>query len=356
MPHNLNAETMDRTVDDMPIGRIAKAVNGHISGDASLLICGAAPFETAGPDEITLAGSGKFLKRIEQTAAGAVIVPTAFRCQGKTIVGVENPQAAFARVLALFDRSVNPDPGISPKAEIGANFTCGNGVSIAPFAAVGENVTFGNRVTLYPGVFVGNDVVLGDDVKIFPNVTIMGRTRIGNRVCIHAGTVIGSDGFGYAPDGSEYIKIPHTGRVQIDDDVEIGSCNTIDRAKFGKTHICRGVKTDNLIHIGHNVTVGQDTVIVALVGISGSVTIGNHAVLAGQAGVAGHLQIGDNAIIGPRAGVMKPVPAGSVVSGTPAMPHRQWLKRLHLKPKLPEMDKRLSALEQRLKKIEETQP
>lgn len=347
-----NAENLN-TFAGLPASRVAKAVKGRISGDPSIMIRGAAAFESARPDEITLAGGGKFLKNIGKTAAGAVVVPSGFRCDEKTTIETDNPHAAFARVLALFDRSEGPAPGISSKAAIGAGFSCGGDISIAPFVSVGENVSLGERVALYPGVYIGDDVVLGDDVKIFPNVTIMAKTRIGSRVCIHAGSVIGSDGFGYAPEGSGYVKIPHSGFVQIDDDVEIGSCNTIDRAKFGKTHICRGVKTDNLVHIAHNVTVGEDTVIVAQAGIAGSVTIGRHAVLAGQAGIAGHLEIGNNATIGPRAGVMKPVPDGSVVSGTPAMPHRQWLKRLRVKPRLPEMEKRLTAVERRLKMIED---
>ena len=171
---------------------------------------------------------------------------------------------------------------------------------------------------------------------------------------IHAGTVIGSDGFGFAPDGRSYHKIPHTGYVQIDNDVEIGANNTIDRGTFGKTHIGRGVKTDNLIHIAHNVSVGENTVLVAQVGISGSVTIGRNAILAGQAGIAGHLNIGDGATIGPQTGVGKDVPEGQIVSsGIPEMPHRLWLRVQRLIPKLPDFSKKLSRMEKNLKRIEE---
>jgi UDP-3-O-[3-hydroxymyristoyl] glucosamine N-acyltransferase len=189
-------------------------------------------------------------------------------------------------------------------------------------------------------------------VTLFPNVTILARCRIGNRVIIQAGTVIGSDGFGYAPDGRTYRKIQHVGIVQIDDDVEIGAGNTIDRATFGRTWIQRGVKTDNLVHIAHNVTVGEDTVLVAQVGISGSVTIGRHVVIAGQAAVSGHLEIGDDVIIGPRGGVAKSLPNGVVVSGGPEMPHRTWLKVQRIMPRLPEFKKKLDEFEKRLKKLE----
>jgi UDP-3-O-[3-hydroxymyristoyl] glucosamine N-acyltransferase len=173
-------------------------------------------------------------------------------------------------------------------------------------------------------------------------------------VIIHAGTVIGSDGFGFAPDGKCYHKIPHTGMVQIDDDVEIGANNTIDRGTFGKTYIGRGVKTDNLVHIAHNVSVGENTGLVAQVGVAGSVTIGKNATLAGQAGIAGHLTIGDGAIVGPQTGVGKPVPDGQIVSsGIPEMPHRMWLRVQRMIPKLPELGKRLGRLEKKFKRLEE---
>jgi UDP-3-O-[3-hydroxymyristoyl] glucosamine N-acyltransferase len=194
--------------------------------------------------------------------------------------------------------------------------------------------------------------VIGDDVTLFPNVTILERCRIGNRVIVQAGSVIGSDGFGYAPDGRMYRKIRHIGIVQIDDDVEIGAGNTIDRATFGRTWIQRGVKTDNLVHVAHNVTVGEDTVLVAQVGISGSVTIGRHVIIAGQAGVSGHLDIGDDVIIGPRGGVAKSIPAGEVVSGAPEMPNRAWLKVQRIIPRLPEFKKKMEDIEKRVKRLE----
>ncbi len=345
---------MDESVR-LPLASIAEAVQGRISGDAQVVIRGIAPFESAGAGDITLAGSGKFLKKIDRTAADAVIVPGDFQCASKTVVQVENPQVAFARVLQLFRRSTGPEIGVSPLAHIGANFRGGDNIAIAPFAMVGKNVAMGDRVRFHPGVVVGDNVVMGDDIEIFPNVTILEGTRIGSRVAIHAGSVIGSDGFGYAPDGRQYVKIPHLGIVQIDDDVEIGACNTIDRAKFGTTHICRGVKTDNLVHIAHNVTVGADTVIVAQVGISGSVTIGSHAIIAGQAGVAGHLDIGDNTVIGPKAGIGTSVPSGQVVSGIPGMAHRTWLRVMRIMPRLPDMKKKLSEIEKRLRHVEEKQ-
>jgi UDP-3-O-[3-hydroxymyristoyl] glucosamine N-acyltransferase len=204
-------------------------------------------------------------------------------------------------------------------------------------------------------VVIGDHVVIGSDVEIFPNVSLLTGTRIGNRVAIHAGTVIGSDGFGYTPDDGVYHKIPHLGIVQIDDDVEIGAGNTIDRATYGKTWIQRGVKTDNLVHIAHNVVVGENTLLVAQVGISGSTTIGRQSILAGQVGVSGHLKIGDRVTIGPQSGIAGSIPDGVVVSGSPELPHKQWLRIQRIIPRLPEMKKKLAELEKRLNELENTQ-
>ncbi len=332
---------------------IADAVDGRLRGNPDMMIAGVSPFETAGPDQITLAGTPKFLKKIGVTEAGAVIVPLKFEASEKPLVRVSNPQVAFARVVEMFHPRPAPRDFISPGAHIGENFSAGKAVTISPGVVINDRVSLGDRVCLHSGVVIGNEVTIGNDVEIFPNVTIRERCRIGNRVIIHSGTVIGSDGFGFAPDGEAYHKIPHTGIVRIDDDVEIGALNAVDRATFGETWIQKGVKTDNLVHIAHNVTVGENTVLVAQVGIAGSTTIGRHAILAGQAGVSGHLRIGDNVIIGPRAGVAKSIPDESVVSGSPELPHAQWLRVQAVVPRLPEMKKQIADLEKRLKALEE---
>jgi UDP-3-O-[3-hydroxymyristoyl] glucosamine N-acyltransferase len=335
--------------------KIAEVVKGEIKGDKNKNICGVAPFDDAKGDEITFAGDAKFLKKIDETDAGAVIVPRDFQASTKNILRVDNPQLAFAMVSNLFYSPLKPKPGISSFSYIGKNFLCGREASIAPFVVIGNNVNIGHCAVVRSNVVIGDNVVVGNDVMIYPNVTILERCKIGNRVIIHAGTVIGSDGFGFAPDGKKYYKIPHTGVVQIDDDVEIGAGNTIDRATFGKTWIKSGVKTDNLVHIAHNVTVGENSVLVAQVGISGSVTIGKNAILAGQAGVVGHLTIGDNVTIGAQAGVAKSVPGDEIVSGSPAITHRLWLRVQKILPRLPELKKKLTEIEKRLKKIERSE-
>jgi UDP-3-O-[3-hydroxymyristoyl] glucosamine N-acyltransferase len=336
------------------LSQITALVQGNIVGNPEAVISGAAPFDQAGEGDITVAGNAKFLKKIDSCNAAAIIVPPNIEAAGHNLVQVENPMVAFAKVLQFFHPAVLPPEGIHPRAEIGRDFKYGPGVSIGPMAVVGNHVTLGRRVWLQAGVIIGDDVTIGSDVVIYPNVTIREGTIIGSRVIVHSGTVIGSDGFGYAPDGNAYHKLPHTGIVQIEDDVEIGANNAIDRGTFGKTHIGRGVKTDNLVHVAHNVAVGENTVLVAQVGISGSVTIGRNAILAGQSGVAGHLTIGDHATVGPQTGVGKAVPAGEIVSGgIPEMPHRLWLRVVRTFPKLPEINKRLAALEKIVKHLQE---
>lgn len=339
---------------NIPVEQLAEIVGGVVRGDSNKIIHGAAGFEEATEKDITCADSPKYLKKLEQTGAGVVITPRNVEPCGKTIIQVDHPRVAFAKALRLFFPPAEPRAGISSTASIGDHFVHGEAVSIAPFVVIQNNVALGDRVTLHPHVVIGNQVKIGDDVLIYPHVTILDRCRIGSRVIIHAGTVIGSDGFGFAPNGETYHKIPQSGIVQIDDDVEIGACNTIDRATFGKTWVQRGVKTDNLVQIAHNVTVGENTVIVAQVGIAGSATIGKHAILAGQAGVAGHLTIGDHATIGPQAGVGKSVPEGRTVSGSPEMPHRLWLKVQRIIPRLPELKKKIADMEKQMNRLEKT--
>jgi len=331
---------------------IAQRVGGVIQGDGSIEIFGAAPFETAGKHDIAFAENAKLLKRIGETDAGAVIVPRDFETPQKTLLKTDHPKVAFAKVLEMFYPRKRPPAGTHPSATIGHAYTCGKNVSIAPGVVIQNHVTLGDGVILHPHVCIGDHVVIGDDTEIFPNVTILDRCRIGSRVIIHAGTVIGSDGFGFAPAGGTYYKIPQVGFVQIDDDVEIGACNTIDRATFGKTWIQKGVKTDNLVMIAHNVTVGENTIIIAQAGIAGSTTIGKHVILAAQAGISGHIAIEDGAVIGPQAGVAKSVEKNAVVSGTPERPHRQNIRIQHLISRLPELKKKLDDLEKRMNEVD----
>ncbi len=339
---------------EMPVAQIAELVHGQLLGDGLKIITGVAPFEAAKSHDITFAGSPRFLKRLHDTKAGAVLVPLDFTEAGdSSLIRVKNPQLAFSVILKVFYPSKVFWSGISRQAFMGKNVAIGKDSVIAPFVVIQDDVTIGERVVLHPHVVLGKGVEIGNDTEVFPNVTITA-ARIGSRVTVNAGTVIGSDGFGFTPDSDGvYHKIPHLGIVQIDDDVEIGAGNTIDRATFGKTWIQKGVKTDNLVHIAHNVIVGENTILVAQVGISGSTTIGRKAVLAGQAGVSGHLSIGDRVTIGPQSGIANSIPDGTVVSGSPEMPHRLWLRVQRTIPRLPDMKKQLDKLEKRLSELED---
>lgn len=337
---------------EFTLNRIAERVGGLVRGDGNITIRGVAPFEVAADDQVTFADGAKFIKRIKETRAGAVIVPKHVAVDGLSLLQVDNPKVAFIKVVELFHPATAPFRGISERAVIGEGFDAGAEAAVAPMVYIGRNVSIGNRTIVHPGVVIGDGVRIGSDTVVHSNVSILERCRIGDRVTIHAGTVIGSDGYGFAPDGEAYVKIPHLGIVQIDDDVEIGAVNAIDRGTFGKTWIKRGVKTDNLVQIAHNVTVGENTLIVAQVGIAGSASIGRHVILAGQAGISGHLTVGDNSIVGPMTGVGKPVAPGEIVSGgLPHLPHRQWLRMQRVIPELPELKKRLVVLEKEIQRL-----
>ncbi len=338
---------------EMSLARIAALVEGEVRGDPETLIRAAAPFDSADEAAVTFADKPALLKRIDECRAGAVVVPRTFdQPAAASLIRTDNPRLAFARIMELFYPRQRSFSGISPMAAIGRRFACGIDVVIGPGAFIGENVIIGNRVVIHPNAYIGDRVRIADDTEVYPNVSVLEGCIIGSRVILNAGTVIGSDGFGFTPDGIRHHKIPQVGIVQIDDDVEIGACNTIDRATFGRTWIQEGVKTDNHVHIAHNVTVGAHSIIVAKVGIAGSATIGKHVTIAGQAGIGGHIHIGDGAIVGPQAGVTRTVAPGHIVSGTPEMPHRLWLRVQQVIPRLPELKKQVAELEKRLKSLE----
>jgi UDP-3-O-[3-hydroxymyristoyl] glucosamine N-acyltransferase len=336
---------------EIALAKIAQIVGGTAKGNGDRLIEGAAPFEVATATEITYAEGKKQLKNLAKCDAGAVLAPMDTDQLAIDTIFVANPKLAFATVLRLFYPRTRPETGISDDAHIGDNFRCGVDVSIAPMVYLGKDVCLGDRVILHPGVVIGDEVSLGDDVEIYPNVTILAGCIIGSRVMIHAGTVIGSDGFGFIPDGGAYHKMPHRGIVRIGDDVEIGANNTIDRATFGETWIKDGVKTDNLVQIAHNVTIGENSVVVAQVGISGSTTIGKNNILAGQAGIAGHLTLADNVIIGPQTGVPKSINESGAYAGVPALPFRKIMRVQRVWAMLPELKKRIETLEKELVQI-----
>ena len=334
----------------LSLAEIAEMVRGEIRGDDQIEISGVAPFQEATGRDISLAAEAGFLNRMGESRAGAFIVPVTCPEIDGNLVLVENPRAAFAKIMARFHPQAEPCDAVSDKAHIGKHVSMGGQVQIGPFVSIGDRVVIGHRVTLHPGVVLGDGVTVGDDSVIESNVVIMERCRIGDRVLIHAGTVIGGDGFGFAQENGCHVKIPQTGNVVIGDDVEIGANNTIDRGTFGSTRIGNGVKTDNLVHVAHNVTVGDHTLLIAQVGIAGSVSIGKHVILAGQVGVVPHVAIGDHVMVGPQSGIAKSIPDNQVVTGSPVMPHKLYLKVQGILHNLPDLRKRILRLEKKLDK------
>lgn len=333
---------------------IADLVGGEVVGDDQVTITGINSLEEASQGEISFFGDPRYQENLKETKASALLVRAFTELYAGPQVVVPNPALAYARVARLFAPPPSRFTGISEKAFIHKSASIGQDVCIHPSVHVGEEAVIGDRTTLYPGVFVGDRARIGWGTLIHANVSILHDCIIGNEVIIHAGSVIGSDGFGFVRDGHINVKIPQIGYVQIDDQVEIGANNTVDRAALGKTWIKRGVKTDNLVHVAHNVVIGEDTLIVALTGISGSVNIGREVVIGGQVGIVDHISIGDRVMIGSQSGVAKSISSGQVVTGTPTMPHRLWLRTTRVIPRLPEMYDRLRRLEKKVEKLEKS--
>jgi UDP-3-O-[3-hydroxymyristoyl] glucosamine N-acyltransferase len=257
---------------------------------------------------------------------------------GRPALRVDDADLATARILELFAPPVpRPPAGVDSGARVAKSAQLGADVAIGFNVFIGERVRLGARTILHSGVYVGDDTTIGDDCVLFPNVTVRERVRIGSRVTIHAGSVLGSDGFGYRWDGVKHAKVPQIGTVIIEDDVEIGSCVCIDRAKFSATTVGRGTKIDNQVQVGHNVRIGPHCIIVGQVGLAGSATLGTGVVLGGQTAVRDHTTMGDRSMAAGKAGVVDDVPAGQAVSGMPAIPHRQSLREQAALRRLPDL-------------------
>lgn len=328
---------------------IAKHLQGEVVGDGSVVLTGFAPADRAKAGELTFAENPEYFARAEHSAATAIIVDDAFTSK-KVIIRVAKARIAFAKVLALFFPEPVFPAGIHPTAVIAKSASVDSTAHIGPCCVIGENVRIGARSILQGGNHLGAGSQLGEEVNLFPNVTIYSGTEIGNRVRIHSGTVIGSDGFGYVQDNGVHRKVPQIGTVIIHDDVEIGANVTIDRGALGPTVIGRGTKIDNLVQIAHNVVLGEHCLIIAQVGIAGSSKLGDHAILAGQAGVAGHLRLGNHVQVAAQSGVMTNIPDGEKWLGAPAQPDRQAKRQMIALQHLPELLRRVNELERQLAK------
>ena len=342
---------MEKTLTEL-----AEYLGGELRGDGNLRVTGVAGLDEAQGCHISFLANPRYAARVASTGAGAVLLPHGAETHGRNAIFLGNPYLGFAKLVTLFYVRPPQVKGVMPGAYVGTGVSFGTDVTVYPGAFVGDGVKLGDRTVLFPGVAVYDGAEIGSDTVLHANVSVRERCRIGSRVIIHNGTVVGSDGFGYAPDGAGHYKIPQVGIVVIEDDVEIGANTTIDRAALGMTIIRRGAKIDNLVQIAHNCVIGPHSVIVSQVGVSGSTKLGEFVTLGGQVGVAGHLEIGDRVMVGAKSGIHNDIPAGQVYSGYPAMPHKQWLKSAMAVPKIPEMRRTIMDLEKRLKELEARLP
>jgi UDP-3-O-[3-hydroxymyristoyl] glucosamine N-acyltransferase len=331
------------------LAELSQMVGGELHGDPATTIHGLADLALAAPGEIAFLVKAAGVDMLKSSQASAFIVPQALTYDEKPLIKVANPYLAAAHIQLFFQAIPFQAKGISPKAHIGSNCEIPDEVSIGPFVTIGDRVRLGKQVTLHPGVVIGDDVVVGDDSTLYHNVTVYHSCTIGSRVIIHSGTVIGSDGFGFATDANgNHTKWVHVGTVQIDDDVEIGANVSIDRGTFGKTHIMQGTKMDNLIQIGHNVKIGKNCLLVAHVAIGGSTTLGNNVILGGQVAIKGHIHLDDGTMVAAKSGVHSSLPKGSIVSGIPAIPHKDWLRASTIFAKLPKLNTELRDMKKKI--------
>ena len=314
-------------------------------------VTGINTLENATPDDITFLANAKYAQYLPHTKACAVIVAEKYADGVRRALVSENPYADFGRALALFARPQGSFSGISDAAWVSSEASLGREVTVYPFAYVGPRAVVGDGCVLFPGCYVGEDCVLGAGCILYPNAVLMAGTVLGRGCIIHAGVVLGADGFGFARSPAGIQKIPQIGTVAIGSDVEIGANTCVDRAVLGVTRIGDRTKMDNLVQIGHNVSIGKEGFVVAHVGISGSSKVGDRATIAGQVGIAGHLTIGDDVTIGPQSGVAKDIPDNTTCGGTPCVDGRTFMRTIAVMPKLPDMYKRLGHLEEELAEL-----
>ncbi len=331
------------------IKQLAELVQGQVHGDDALVVTAARPLGEAGPGEITYVDGDKHLTQLSASQAPAAVGPLTLPLNGKTLIRVKDPLAAFVAIVRhLHGRPELPPHGIDPRASVDSTVQIGAEPSIHPFACIGAGTVLGARCRIHSGVAIGRDCRIGSDVTIYPNAVLYDGTVVADRAVIHANAVLGADGFGYRFQDGRHVKVPQQGSVEIGADVEIGACSTIDRGTFGVTAIGAGTKIDNLVQVGHNCRVGKHNIFVSQVGMAGSCSTGDYVVIAGQVGVADHVHIGAGAVIGAKSGVVRDIPAGQRSLGAPATPEREQKRILMSLEHVPEMRRDLRKIKQQL--------
>lgn len=334
---------------------VARLVDGRLEGDPARKVRDVAPIDEADEDELGFLASATYVDRLSSTRAGALLVASQLRDEladhpdvPETRIFVEDPHAVLPELLRRLHPPQPEAPGIHPTAVLGSGVRLGEGVQIGPYAVIEDGATLGAGVRVGPHVVVGRGSRVGDDSVLHPQVVLYPGSRVGERVILHSGVRIGVDGFGYATVDGTHRKIPQVGGCSVEDEVEIGANAAVDRGSIGSTRISRGTKLDNLVHLGHNVKVGPASMLVAQVGVAGSARIGSGVLCGGQAGINGHIEVGDGARVGGQAGVIGDVEPGATVSGFPARNHRDFFRGMALVLKLPDLVRRLRAVEKQL--------
>lgn len=336
----------------IPLAKIAALVEGDVEGDAGVAIWGPGVLESAEAGQIVFVERPELLPAGEQSKASALIVSPQARTQAKPIIVTEDPRRAFQKVLEFFAPEPRVYPGVHPTAVVGHNVTMGEGVSIGAHAVVEDHAVLKAGVKVFPLAYVGHEAEIGEDTLIYPQCFIGERVIIGARCIIHAGAMLGCDGFGFLQTPQGHRKIPQIGTVIVGDDVEVGACSTIDRATVAATRIGRGTKIDDHVHVAHNCVIGENCLMCGQVGIAGSTTIGNNVIMGGQAGVNDHVTIGDNVMIGAATDVLGDIPEPGVYSGYGARPHQTQLRIQAAAVRVPDLLRKVRALEKRLEELE----
>lgn len=337
---------MEKTVREL-----AALLGGTVIGDGDVLISDIKGLAEAGNSDVTFAVD-PYTEYVPQVHAGAVMVEKEVPAGDNTLIIVENPRLAFSQLLVLFHPRQSVERGIHPTAVIDDTARIGSNAAVMAYAVIGRNVVIGDDCIIYPHVFIGDNATIGRETTIFPGAVIHENCVLGERDVIRAHAVIGGEGFGFATKDGKHTRIPQIGNVVIGDDVEIGSCTCIDNATLGATKVASGTKIDNLVHLGHNVEIGEDCFLIAQTGIAGSTKVGHHVIFAGQTGCTGHVTIGDNAVFGGKSGITGNMEGNKVYAGFPVRPHIEWNRTQVYIKRLPEMAKTVKALEKRIAELE----
>lgn len=334
--------------------QIAEVINGEVVGDENVAVSVFSKIEEGKPGSLTFLSNPKYTNYIYSTEASIVLVSNKFVPEHEvkaTMIKVENPYDCLARLMMMYESSKPKKKGIDPLAFVAHSAKVGEDVCIGAFAYIGENAVIGDDTKIYPHAYVGDNVKIGENATLYQHVSVYAECRVGNNCILHSGCVIGADGFGFAPTENGYEKIPQIGNVVLEDDVEIGANTCIDRATMGSTIVHKGAKIDNLVQIAHNDEIGSNTVIAAQTGVAGSTKIGEWCMFGGQVGVAGHITVGNKVNVGAQTGVNSHVEGNQTIMGYPAMSYRDFIKTSVLQRKLPDMMKRIDALEKEIKAL-----